>query len=95
MKKLGGSTVPSSSLSCTRRRLLTMLLAASAGLSLVVVDSTRPQQVAAQGIIYAVMDNGDLKWNRHDGRDDGSFRWATDTGKVVGTGWNVKHVFSD
>jgi hypothetical protein len=71
------------------------VIAASAGLSLFVVDSTLPQQMAAQGVIYAVMDNGELKWNRHDGRSDGSFQWATPTGKVVGTGWNVKHVFSD
>jgi len=45
-------------------------------------------------VIYAVIDNGELKWNRRDGRDDGSFQWAAPTGKVVGTGWNVKHVFS-
>lgn len=58
------------------------------------------------GIIYAVTPRrfdvttlgwkgGDLKWNRHDGRNDGTFRWASSDGEKVGTGWNVKHVFSD
>jgi len=47
------------------------------------------------GIIYAVMKNGDLRWNRHDGRNDGTPRWALDGGKPVGSGWNVvKHAFS-
>ena len=38
---------------------------------------------------------GELKWYRHDGRDDGSFHWAPGSGNVVGTGWNgFKQVFS-
>ncbi len=51
-------------------------------------------QVGAQGIIYALMDNGDLLWYRHDGRDDGSFVWAPESGRKVGNGWNVKQAFS-
>ena len=36
---------------------------------------------------------GELKWFRHVGREDGSFRWEGP--KKVGTGWgDVKHVFS-
>ncbi len=50
--------------------------------------------VAAQGIIYAVMDNSDLLWYRHEGRGDGSFRWTSNEGRKVGSGWNAKHVFS-
>jgi Tachylectin len=46
------------------------------------------------GVIYALMDNGDLLWNRHDGRGDGSFTWASNQGKKVGNGWNAKQVFS-
>ena len=45
------------------------------------------------GVMYALMDNGDLMWYRHDGRNDGSFRWANNHGKKVGVGWNVKHIF--
>jgi hypothetical protein len=59
---------------------------------LFVVASTPPQQVAAQGVIYAVMDNGDLMWYRHDGRSDGSFRWTGP--KKVGNGWDFKQIFS-
>jgi hypothetical protein len=46
------------------------------------------------GIIYAVMDNGDLNWYRHDGWSDGSFEWADKNARKVGTGWNVKRIFS-
>lgn len=45
-------------------------------------------------VIYALADNGDLLWYRHDGRADGSFNWATGSGNVVGTSWNFKQVFS-
>jgi hypothetical protein len=90
MRKLGASTAASSSLLFARLGMLTVLIVASAGLSLFVVNDA-----LGQGVIYAVMDNGELRWNRHDGRGDGSFTWATPTGKVVGTGWNVKYVFSD
>jgi hypothetical protein len=60
----------------------------------------------AQGIIYAIeltgLDpvtgrrTGDLLlWYRHDGRGDGSFRWAQGSGNKVGNGWNnFKQVFS-
>lgn len=56
--------------------------------------STLPLQVAEQGIIYAVTDNNDLMWYRHDGRTDGTFKWAFNEGKKVGNGWSVKHIFS-
>ncbi len=48
----------------------------------------------ADGVIYGVADNDDLLWYRHDGRGDGSFRWAADEGKKVGNGWNFKNLFS-
>ena len=56
--------------------------------------STLPLQVQAQGFIYALMDNGDLLWYRHDGRRDGSFTWAFNEGKKVGHGWNVRQIVS-
>ncbi|NOU32035.1 MAG: hypothetical protein HOO96_29375 [Polyangiaceae bacterium] len=38
---------------------------------------------------------GELKWYRHDGRQDGSFAWAPRSGSTVGTGWGgFKQVFS-
>jgi hypothetical protein len=46
------------------------------------------------GIIYAITQNNDLMWYRHDGRNDGTFRWAFNEGKKVGNGWSVKQVFS-
>jgi hypothetical protein len=45
-------------------------------------------------VIYAVNANGELLWNRHEGRHDGTFRWAVPEGKKVGTGWVFRHVFS-
>lgn len=55
-----------------------------------------PKQVFSgdDGILYAIMSNGDLMWYRHDGRDDGTFKWADAKGRKVGVGWNVKHVFA-
>ena len=48
----------------------------------------------APGIIYAIMEDGDLLWFRHDGWWDGSERWASEEGKKVGHGWNVREVFA-
>jgi hypothetical protein len=36
----------------------------------------------------------ELLWYRHEGREDGTGQWAATNGKVVGTGWNFKNVFS-
>jgi hypothetical protein len=47
-----------------------------------------------EGVIYALMDNGDLLWYRHDGRGDGSFKWADNNARKVGEGWNFKQAFS-
>jgi hypothetical protein len=57
-------------------------------------SAAQPLRVQAQGFIYALMDNGDLLWYRHDGRRDGSFTWAFNEGKKVGHGWNPKQIFS-
>lgn len=51
------------------------------------------------GIIYGIQQRsfdlqtgrklgGNLLWYRHDGRDDGSFRWAAGEGKKVGQSWH-------
>jgi hypothetical protein len=54
-----------------------------------------PLEVASNGVIYAINQNNDLMWYRHDGRTDGSFRWAADAGKKVGVGWGgFKQIFS-
>ena len=47
----------------------------------------------AQGLIYAVMGNGELRWYRHLGRGDGTGNWEGP--KQVGTGWqDVRYAFS-
>jgi hypothetical protein len=43
---------------------------------------------------YAAAAGGDLLWYRHDGREDGSFRWTDNNGRKAGSGWNFKEVFS-
>jgi hypothetical protein len=65
-----------------------------AAMALYACQLSSAPKAEAQGLVYAVLANGDLMWNKHLGRDDGTFNWATDTGKQVGNGWNVKHVFS-
>ena len=56
--------------------------------------SPEAQVVPLRGLIYDVDGQNRLLWNRHDGRGDGSFRWAEPTNRPVGTGWDVRHVFS-
>ena len=52
-----------------------------------------PSEVIGGGWIQA--SGGDLKWYRHTGREDGSYRWGTGSGNVVGTRWDVfQKVFS-
>ena len=46
----------------------------------------------AGAVIYAVPSNNELMWYRHDGRNDGSFRWSGP--KTVGSGWSFKQMFS-
>jgi hypothetical protein len=46
------------------------------------------------GVIYAIADNGDLLWFRHDGQGDGSFTWADTEARKIGVGWNFKQLFS-
>jgi hypothetical protein len=53
-----------------------------------------PLPVSPKGVIYALATNNDLLWYRHDGRDDGTFRWAAPAGKKVGSGWSFKQIFS-
>ena len=48
----------------------------------------------ADAVIYAVDQNNNLLWYRHDGREDGTPNWAGPEGKNVGTGWTFTHVFS-
>src|SRR3954466_13969499 len=89
VRKSGAATFISSPLVFTRLVILTVLITVSAGISLFVEYSTAAQRPAAtKGVIYAVMDNGDLRWNRHDGRVGCSFRWATPTGKAAAAAWN-------
>jgi hypothetical protein len=45
------------------------------------------------GIVYAVAFDGDLFWYRHEGRNNGTPRWANNgTGRRIGNGWNFEHV---
>ena len=78
-----------------RRRALGVAVGA-VGITLGVGGSGARAQPAHEGngVIYAVMDNGDLMWFRHEGRTDGTFRWASNEGRKVGNGWNPKQVFS-
>lgn len=46
----------------------------------------------SKAVIYAVANNDDLLWYRHDGNADGSLRW-TDPRKV-GNGWGFRDLFS-
>lgn len=53
-----------------------------------------PLTASTQGIVYASTQQGDLIWNRHLGRLDGTFNWESNEGKKVGTGWTSKQIFA-
>lgn len=46
----------------------------------------------SKAVIYAITSDNKLLWYRHDGREDGTFRWAAPTGLPVGTGWDFRTV---
>ena len=50
-----------------------------------VATSAPPPPPPTRRVIYGITDNGELKWYRHVGQEDGSFRWEGP--KNVGTGW--------
>jgi len=45
------------------------------------------------GVIYAVANNYELTWYRHEGSDDGSRKWAAERGRKVGSGWDFQQLF--
>jgi Tachylectin len=47
-----------------------------------------------RGVIYAVTEDHDLLWFRHDGQRDANDRWTAPDGKKVATGWNFTRMFS-
>jgi hypothetical protein len=54
--------------------------------------SAIPNLPRSKGVIYILNNANELMWYRNDGRDDGSFKWASDTGARVGIGWNYRTV---
>src|SRR5436190_14717431 len=58
------------------------------------ISDSKHKPTGGDGISYAIAATGDLYWYRHDGRADGSNRWADNNGRKVGSGWNFKQVFS-
>jgi hypothetical protein len=43
-------------------------------------------------VIYVIDAANDLLWYRHDGRGDGSFKWADNNARKVGVGWGLKQI---
>ena len=64
------------------------------GVVLPIAPAIKQVLSGGDGIIYTLMDNGDLMWYRHDGRSDGSFRWADNNPRKVGVGWNFRQLLS-
>jgi hypothetical protein len=77
-----------------RRPFLELLSAAAVTTAVGGIGSSGEAQAHPGGLIYHIDFQNRLLWNRHDGRDDGSFRWAEPGNREVGTGWDVKRVFS-
>ncbi|MFF0903958.1 UNVERIFIED_CONTAM: hypothetical protein RF653_09815 [Kocuria sp. CPCC 205316] len=88
------STSYGSSFVVSRRGLLT---AGTAVASVVAVGALPTRAAAApdaDGVISGIEADGDLLWYRHEGRHNGTPRWANrGRGRKVGNGWNFEHVF--
>ena len=81
--------------SMERRACLKLLSGAAVTTAVGGIRSLAEAQVGPlYGLIYYIDGQNRLLWNRHDGRGDGSFRWAEPENRPVGTGWDVKHVFA-
>ena len=71
----------------TRRELC---LGAGSALMLLSSRPAGAQSSSALGTLYGIKPDGGLFWYRHDGRGDGSGRWANGgTGRPVGSGWDM------
>ena len=71
----------------SRRNVLKGTAAVSLSASLAVHLADGIVMADSDGVIYAIRDDGELLWYRHEGRDDGSPEWTEGTGRSVGTGW--------
>ena len=74
-------------------RLLTrreFCLVSGSALILLSSHAARSQNLPTSGVIYGIKPDGGIYWYRHDGRGDGSGRWANGgIGRDVGNGWDM------
>ncbi len=88
------STSSGSSFVMSRRGLLTAGTAVASAVAVGAVPTTAAAAPNANGVIYGIEADGDLLWYRHEGRGDGTPRWANGgSGLKVGNGWQFDHVF--
>jgi tachylectin len=73
-----------------RRKLIFAI--ASIVMALAIAGSLK-NPTSVHSVSPALTASGDLLWYRHDGRGDGSFKWADNNARKVDTGWDFKHLF--
>jgi hypothetical protein len=49
--------------------------------------------LGSRGVIYALANNNELMWRRHNGDADGSYKWTGQ--EKVGDGWVFKSLFTE
>jgi hypothetical protein len=77
----------------SRRGLLTAGTAVASAVAVGAVPTTAAAAPSTNGVIYGVEGDKDLLWYRHEGRSNGTPRWANNgTGRRIGNGWNFEHV---
>ena len=90
-----GPTPSGISLVMSRRGLLTAGTAVASAVAVGAVPTAAAAAPSTNGVIYGVEDDKDLLWYRHEGRSNGTPRWANNgTGRKVGSGWDFAHVFA-
>ena len=89
-----GPTPSGISLVMSRRGLLAAGTAVASAVAVGAVPTAAAAAPSTNGVIYGVEDDKDLLWYRHEGRSNGTPRWANNgTGRKVGSGWDFAHVF--
>jgi hypothetical protein len=76
----------------SRREFL--LIGISVGATAVLLDGSNPAMASPSATpIYAIRQNGDMLFYKHEGADDGSANWPIQA-RQIGNGWDFRQVFA-
>jgi hypothetical protein len=79
---------------CGFSRREVLLIGISVGATAVLLDGSNPAMASPSATpIYAIRQNGDMLFYKHEGADDGSANWPIQA-RQIGNGWDFQQVFA-